>query len=283
MRRAISLIGLGFLCATALMPAAKAEVVGSTTAVQPDAMQTSAGGQPRALANGDPINLQDLLATSATGAAQILFADDSTLAVGPNSEVTIDEFVYDGAGGGGMMMQMGSGTMRYIGGHISKTDDVEINTPQGTIGIRGGMVAIEVASETWAAHQFGILTCRAGGQTEVITTRGFACILGPDGVTVVKVPKEKYDALLQALLGNGGTEDDGTTGLIDLFCDSGFAENHKDCLAPPGGLAHVEDEKIDVPDEAIDEGEIPEDANDNPPAVNDDTLCDLNPNLPSCI
>lgn len=204
------------------MPVAKAEVVGSTTAVQPEAMQTPEGGQPRALANGDAINLQDLIATTATGAAQILFADDSTLAVGPNSEVTIDEFVYDGAGGGSMLMQMGSGTMRYIGGHISKTEDVEIGTPQGTIGIRGGMVAIEVASETWAAHQFGIMTCRAGGKTEVITTRGFACILGPDGVTVVKVPKEKYDALLQALLGSGGAEDDGTTGLIDLFCDFGL-------------------------------------------------------------
>jgi hypothetical protein len=67
------------------MPVAKAEVVGSTTAVQPEAMQTPEGGQPRALANGDAINLQDLIATTATGVAQILFADDSTLAVGPNS------------------------------------------------------------------------------------------------------------------------------------------------------------------------------------------------------
>ncbi len=283
MRRVISLIGLGFFCATALMPVAKAEVVGAATAVQPDAMQTPDGGAQRTLANGDPINLMDLIATTATGLAQILFADDSSLSVGPNSEVTIDEFVYDGAGQGSMALQMGGGVLRYVGGHISKGEDVEINTPQGTIGIRGGMVLVEVAKETWAAHQFGILTCSGGGQTEVITTRGFACIVGPNGVEVVRVPKDKYDGLLQAMLGGGGSENDGLTGLIDLFCDSGFAENHKDCLAPPGGLAHIEGEQLNVPDEAIDEGEIPEDAQDDTPVVDPQNVCDLNPSLPACI
>jgi hypothetical protein len=282
MRRAISLIGLGFACGVALMPAARAEVIGATTAVQPEAQQTPDGGVARSLANGDPINLLDQIVTSAEGLAQILFADDSTLSVGPNSDVLIDEFVYDGSGGS-LAIEMGAGVLRYVGGHISKGEDVEIDTPQGTIGIRGGMVLVQVGSESWAAHQYGILTCSAGGQTEVITTRGFACILGADGVQVVAVPKDKYDALLKVMLGQGGSENDGITGLIDLFCDSGFAENHKDCLAPPGGLAHTQEEDLGVPDEAIDEAEIAEDQQDEPPPVEQDLLCDLNPNLPACI
>lgn len=282
MRRAISLIGLGFACGVALMPAARAEVIGATTAVQPEAQQTPEGGGTRSLANGDPINLLDQIVTSAEGLAQILFADDSTLSVGPNSDVVIDEFVYDGSGGS-MAIEMGAGVLRYVGGHISKGEDVEIDTPQGTIGIRGGMVLVQVGSESWAAHQYGILTCSAGGQTEVITSRGFACILGANGVQVVAVPKDKYDALLKVMLGQGGSENDGITGLIDLFCDSGFAENHKDCLAPPGGLAHTQEEDLGVPDEATDEGEIAEDQQDEPPPVEQDLLCDLNPNLPACI
>ncbi len=282
MRRAISLIGLGFACGMSLMPAAKAEVIGATTAVQPEAQQTPDGGAARGLANGDPINLLDQIVTSAEGLAQILFADDSTLSVGPNSDVVIDEFVYDGSGGS-MAMEMGAGVLRYVGGHISKGEDVEIDTPQGTIGIRGGMVLVQVGSESWAAHQYGILTCSAGGQTEVITTRGFACILSANGVQVVAVPKDKYDALLRVMLGQGGSENDGITGLIDLFCDSGFAENHKDCLAPPGGLGHTQEENLGIPDEAVDEGEIAEDQQDEPPPVNQDLLCDLNPNLPACI
>jgi len=293
MRRAISLIGLGFACGMALMPAAKAEIVGATTAVQPEAQQTPDGGVARGLASGDPINLLDQIVTSASGLAQILFADDSTLSVGPNSDVVIDEFVYDGSGGS-LAMQVGNGVLRYVGGHISKGQDVEIDTPQGTIGIRGGMVLVEVAQETWAAHQYGILTCSAGGETEVITTRGFACILGADGVQVVAVPKDKYDALLRAMLGGGGGEDDGLTGLIDLFCDSGFAENHKDCVAPPGGLAHTQGEDLGVPDEARDEAEILDEIpdeiqelpdNDPPDDPPDDDVdnCDLNPNLPACI
>jgi hypothetical protein len=233
---------------------ARAEVIGAATAVQPEAMQTPEGAAERPLNPGDPINLLDLLRTTDTGLAVVIFADESTLSVGPGSEVLIDEFVYDGSGGS-LSMELG-GVARYIGGRISKEEDVEIETQHGTVGIRGGMVLIEAFQETWAAHQFGILTCSGGGETEVITARGFACIIGADGVTVVPVPKDKYDLLLRIMAGGGGVEDEGITSLIDLFCDSDFAENHKDCLAPPGGLAHTQGEDLGTPDEAEDETEV---------------------------
>lgn len=274
MKRVISLVGLGFLCSAALMPAANAQVVGAATAVQPEASQTPDGGIVRAFAAGDPVALLDLIATSASGVAQILFDDDSTLSLGPNSEVVVDDFVY-GGGGGSMSLSLATGTLRYIGGHISKGDDVEIDTPQGTVGVRGGMVLVEVGTAaTWAAHQYGILTCSGGGQSQVITTRGFACVIDPDGVRVVEVPRDKYDALLQVMAGLGGSEEDGVTGLIDLFCDSGFAENHKDCLAPPGGLAHTQGEELGEPDLLPEQDTVPE--------INLGEICDLNPNYPGC-
>jgi hypothetical protein len=249
------LLASAAVAALATFPfAAKAEVIGAATAVQPDAMQTPDGAAQRTLAPGDPINLLDLLQTSPSGLAVVMFNDESTLSVGPGSEVLIDEFVYDGSGGS-LSMELG-GVARYIGGRISKEEDVEIETQHGTVGIRGGMALIEAFQETWAANQFGVLTCSGGGETEVITARGFACIIGPDGVTVVPVPKDKYELLLKILAGDGGAEDEGITSLIALFCDSDFAENHKDCLAPPGGLAHTQGEDLGTADEAEDESEV---------------------------
>ena len=280
MQRPITLAMLGLMASLPFVDAARAEVVGATTAVQPQAVQTPEGAAARPLAGGDPINLMDLIGTSASGVAQILFADESTLTVGPGSEVLIDEFVYDGAGSGTLSMDIPGGVVRYLGGPISKQDDVTLDTPHGTIGIRGGMVLVQVAQETWAAHQFGIMTCSGGGEQEVVTKSGFACIVGPDGVEVVPVPEEQYGELIEAMAGFGGQEEDGTTSLVDLFCDSGFAENHKDCLAPPGGLAHTQGEDLGVPDEAIDETEIIDEQQDgNIPEVQSNELCELNPDL----
>jgi hypothetical protein len=265
-RRLLATTAVAALAAFPL--AAKAEVIGAATAVQADATQTPDGATQRPLAAGDPINLLDLLQTSASGLAVVMFNDESTLSVGPDSSVLIDEFVYDGSGGS-LSMELG-GVARYIGGRISKEEDVEIETQHGTVGIRGGMVLIEAFQETWAAHQFGILTCSGGGETEVITARGFACIIGPDGVTVVPVPKDKYELLLKIMAGDGGSEDEGITSLIALFCDSGFAENHKDCLAPPGGLAHTQGEDLGVPDEAEDESEAEQKSQEGNKAEDDD-------------
>ena len=280
MPRPISLAELGLLAFLPFVDAARAEVIGAATAVQPDALQTPEGGSQRPLAGGDPINLLDLIGTSPSGVAQILFADESTLTVGPGSEVLIDEFVYDGAGNGTLGIDVAGGVARYLGGHISKQDDVTLDTPHGTIGIRGGMVLVQVAQETWAAHQFGIMTCSGGGEQEVVTESGFACIVGPDGVEVLPVPQDRYEALIEAMAGFGGQEEEGTTSLVDLFCDSGFAENHKDCLAPPGGLAHTQGEDLGMPDEARDETEIIDERQDDDiPGISTEQLCELNPDL----
>lgn len=280
MPRPITLASLALMASLPFVDAARAEVVGATTAVQPEATQTPDGSSQRLLAGGDPVSLMDLIGTSPSGVAQILFADESTLTVGPDSEVLIDEFVYDGAGSGMLGMDISGGIVRYLGGHISKQDDVTLDTPHGTIGIRGGMVLVQVAGETWAAHQFGIMTCSGGGEQEVVTESGFACIVGPGGVEVVPVPQDRYAALIEAMAGFGGQEEEGTTSLVDLFCDSGFAENHKDCLAPPGGLAHTQGEDLGVPDEARDETEIIDEQQDGDiPPVEPNDLCELNPDL----
>ena len=44
---------------------------------------------------GDPIYFGDTISTKEGGKSQILFVDQTVMTVGSNTELTIDEFVYD--------------------------------------------------------------------------------------------------------------------------------------------------------------------------------------------
>src|SRR5207244_1999886 len=79
---------------------------------------------------------------------QILFLDQSTMTVGPGSELTIDEFVFDPAAGTGKMAaSLTRGVFRLVGGKLSKQDNaVSMQTPSATIGIRGGVVLVNAAT-----------------------------------------------------------------------------------------------------------------------------------------
>jgi trimeric autotransporter adhesin len=125
---------------SAMQPLAAAEV-GVTAAVNPQALGTPPVGSPRTLSLGDGIVFQERIDTSGDGLVQVLFTDGSTITVGPGASLTIDEYIYDPAAGTGRLaVSFGRGALRFIGGRLSKTgDNVEINTPVGTVGIRGGM------------------------------------------------------------------------------------------------------------------------------------------------
>ncbi|MGO9358243.1 MAG: FecR domain-containing protein [Xanthobacteraceae bacterium] len=80
---------------------------------------------------------------AAQGSTQILFPDQSTLNIGRNSSLVIDEYVYDpNSGSGTMLASLTKGTLRFVGGQISHTDGVMLNTPVATLGIRGGVATV---------------------------------------------------------------------------------------------------------------------------------------------
>lgn len=255
-----------------------AETIGGATAVEPAANRTPDGGTQGTLSQGDAIALMDTIMTDAVGKAALLFNDESTLVVGPESEVVIDEFVYSGGGGGSFGLNISQGVASYAGGHISKQENVTFTTPQGTIGIRGGMLVIEVIDgKTMGAQLFGTMTCSWEGAQEVITKAGFGCQITKDGIEVIPIPPELLEKIFAALTGeDDGSGGDDVTSLLDLFCDSGFATNHKDCDAPPGGLAGTQPEDLDPTKDPDEDG----DPDGNPQDLGQ-TICDAFPNDPS--
>ena len=72
--------------------------------------------------------------------AQILFLDETVLTVGDNTELTIDDFIYDpNTTDGNFVTNVKSGTVKFITGQISKLnpDNLEVKLPEGTLGARG--------------------------------------------------------------------------------------------------------------------------------------------------
>jgi hypothetical protein len=120
-----------------------AEGSGKVGAVNQDATGTPPGGAMHTLVIGDGVVYREKLQTAAQGSTQILFPDQSTLNLGHNSSVVIDEYVYDPKiGTGSMTASLNRGVMRFVGGQISHTAGITVETPISTLAIRGGVATV---------------------------------------------------------------------------------------------------------------------------------------------
>jgi hypothetical protein len=116
--------------------ASAAESVGNASSITPDASQTSQGTRSDLKLRDNIIRNAELV-TADKGALEVTFLDGSKLTMGQNSRLTVDEYVYTGPGGTGKQtVRYTKGLFRFLSGSIPK-DQVKIDTPTVTIGIRG--------------------------------------------------------------------------------------------------------------------------------------------------
>ncbi len=138
MRGVASLIALCLCFSTGT--AFAVESVGHASSLRPSASQTAPGQTAHPIAWKDQIFRNAELTTAATGALEITFDDQSKLSMGPNSVMTVDEFVYQGPNHNDQqILNYAKGAFRFISGTVPK-DNVKIETPTATIGIRGTIV-----------------------------------------------------------------------------------------------------------------------------------------------
>ncbi len=142
-------------------------------------------GATRTLFIGNDVFREERVTTDANGRAQLLFLDQSAVTVGPSAELVIDRFVYDEkTRAGSLAVQASRGLLRFVGGDISKQQDVIVRTPTMLIGIRGGITLISVDQNggTQAIFLFGnqmTATAAQGGQTQIVTKPGFGVTAAP--------------------------------------------------------------------------------------------------------
>jgi hypothetical protein len=143
MRLSIShlLLATAITCAAAPV-LAQQDGAGIVTAVNPRAISQAPQGPIERLVIGHHVVPKEKLTTLDQGRVQLLFADQSALTMGENTELTIDEFAFDPKTGAGQIVAtIVTGSVHYVGNAKNPKGGAEFSTPSGTVTIAGDGVA----------------------------------------------------------------------------------------------------------------------------------------------
>ena len=183
------------ICALPLLQA-EAQVVGVNSAIRNKVeIRPSGAPAPKPAVLKQRVSLNDEIRTGAQSQLRVLLLDSSEFSVGSSARVVIDRFVYDPAKSTRSMgVSVAKGSFRFMSGRSTgmKSSNSKIQTPVGSIGIRGTIVEGAV------------------GEDAIRIAAGESAI-GPD---VVSDPET---ATLVILRGPGGrAEGNSAAGAIDI-------------------------------------------------------------------
>lgn len=212
---------------------ASAQAVGEATRVQRFAYQTPPQASQAPIYRLDPVIKNARLETVPAGALEVTFTDGSKLTLGSASSVVVDNYVYGGAqGASGQTLKMTRGVFRFVSGSMPK-DQVKLQTPSVTIGIRGTVVKSKVKSPAgdgtiYFEHGTGYVD---NGKGQVVQmNEGDMVTVGPDG-SISQPENKKWDAGDEAVdygispTGKAQHGTDGGTGGGDGAGSSGGGDN----------------------------------------------------------
>jgi len=141
----------GAVGAGAQAPAASLMRIGAAAAVK-GLVQAQAPGAAvgRVVQSGKPLFLNDHVTTDAASRLQVMLLDETVFTMGPNSDMVLDEFVYDPATNAGKVTaRVTKGMFRFVTGKVARKDpaNMKVKLPVGTIGIRGTIAGGQVSDQ----------------------------------------------------------------------------------------------------------------------------------------
>lgn len=134
--------------------------VGAIEEIEGEAKVIRADGTSETATLGTPIYNGDVIETSADGAVNVIFIDETSMAVSENARLAIDNYQYDpSTESGETNLSVLRGVFVFTSGLIGRDDpdDVLIETPVGSIGIRGTIIAGKI---------------QPGGESEITVVEG---------------------------------------------------------------------------------------------------------------
>lgn len=174
---------------------AEAQQVGTAAAVNPAAQARGSGGA-RTIVIGQSIAHRERIQTTSAGSVQLLFLDKTSMTIGPNSDLAIDEYVYDpNSNTGKLAATLTKGVMRFVGGQISHAGNAQVTTPNAVVGIRGG-VGIFTPSGVFIGYGEGQV--RSGSSSVTLSAGEYTQTAG--GGTPLSNPAAPPPGLIQSLL-----------------------------------------------------------------------------------
>ena len=217
--RLLKLVSLLPLSLAPAWPALSADQAGVSAAVRGEVALTRVAIVGRQVVSGEPIFLQDGIHSGTRSGMQILLLDQTVFTIGPDSELVIDEFVYDPkTSAGKLSAEITKGVFRFVSGKIAheKPEDMNLKLPAGTLGVRGTMVAGRVddvqkssrlvllgegAENDLSAPPGAFVACNAGVCVRVSRPGYGTVIEGPNSPPVqpFQFSREEVDALTSSV------------------------------------------------------------------------------------
>ena len=145
------------------------------------------------LVNGSKIFYGDTIISEEQSNAQILFLDQTVLTLGEDTELTIDEFIYDPTShDGSFVSNVKSGTVKFITGQISKKnpDNLEVKIPSGTLGARGTEFVVLSESD----NKTTVVLLGPGPENTLGMIPGNLIL--SDGISSIDITQPGYEAMV---------------------------------------------------------------------------------------
>src|SRR6516225_12089009 len=151
----------------------RSTTIGVAASITPSA-ERGTGTAFQTLAPGSELHASETVRTGDAGKADLVFVDRTNLTVGPTSEVVLDKFVYDPVGSSGkVVLQTTRGAFRFVTG-TQVHSAYQINTPYGSLGVRGTAFSCEVTPKGKKQQIAGCdIKCKVEqGSIEAVTLGG---------------------------------------------------------------------------------------------------------------
>lgn len=145
MKTVALLLFIGLMPLTSAL-AEPSETIGHIQTLQGQAYVQRAGvDQPAAI--GAELRQNDRVRTGKPAAVGIVLTDDTTISLGSNSELALNDYAFEPKQGKfALALRMVKGTFSYITGQIGKLspDAAHVQTPDATIAVRGTKLLVEI-------------------------------------------------------------------------------------------------------------------------------------------
>lgn len=141
-------VALAVLLGTAASASA-AEAIGQIKLVKGE-VTVERDGRTTGAESGQALQKQDVLRTGAGSAVGITFSDNSRMSLGPNSELAVETYVFNGQGNAANAFdsRLTRGSMTAASGLIAKTPNaMRVLMPTTILGVRGTEFAVRVSGE----------------------------------------------------------------------------------------------------------------------------------------
>jgi hypothetical protein len=108
---------------------------------------TDTDGNARPVSVGSALFVGDTVRTGKETALGLTLKDDTIMSIGPETELTLEAYLFKPAQGELRLgSRMNKGTLQFVSGQIARLrpEAVDVQTPAGTIGVRGTHFALKV-------------------------------------------------------------------------------------------------------------------------------------------